>query len=87
MSSEYGWTSDEIFSLTMKEVDWRVKNIIDRKNLDATFEAKIHGVEIKAPKTSSDANDEEMKVTPEQQQAMDEAIEAAIARNSKRYGR
>lgn len=67
----------------MREIDWRIKAIIDRKNLDATFEAKIHGMELKMPKVSEEV--EEIKVSDKQQKAMDEAIKQAMARKKAEF--
>jgi len=47
LSSEYGWTTDYIFSLTAKETSWRIEKINKRLRSDFELAVKLHKFEIK----------------------------------------
>lgn len=65
----------------MREVDWRLRTIIDRSNLERVFTAKIHGVELNIPKVIKESKGE-VKVTKDQEQAMEQAFKAAKIRKA-----
>ena len=70
----------------MKEVDWRLKSIMDRRNLDMRFQASIHGVEVKTPRFETE-NAEPIKIDDKQEEALKRAQQEAESRMRKRYGR
>lgn len=81
LSSEYGWSTEYIWSRTMKEIDWRVRSILERKNLSMKFDAQIHGMEIKVPVTDVGP----VETTKEQDLAIQQAFNARKAnRNGNR---
>lgn len=84
-SSEYGWKTEDIWKLTMREVDWRLRAMLNRKNLEKSFTALLHDKEIKIPKLNQEDN-KPIKVSKEQEVAMEQAIEQAIARKKMQYG-
>lgn len=49
LSSQYGWTTDQIFERTMHELDWRLKYINERMADELKLQAKLHGLEYKEP--------------------------------------
>lgn len=64
----------------MREIDWRIKSIIARRNLDMKFEAQLHGAEIKIPKPES--NSKPIEMTKDEEQAMEQAFADAKLRKS-----
>jgi hypothetical protein len=46
-SHEYGWKTEDVLRLTMKEVSWRLDAITQRKKSDLQLQAKLHGLEYK----------------------------------------
>ena len=81
LSSEYGWKTEYIMNRPIKEIKWRVKEIGKRKNNDREFIMKINGipVEKKAEKP--------VKLTKDQERAMELALQRAKERKAKEYGR
>lgn len=47
ISSEYGWSTDQIFSISLREVNWRIDEINKRKQAAHKLEAALHGMELK----------------------------------------
>lgn len=86
ISSEYGWTTSQIWAMTMREVDWRIKAIINRTNLSNKFEALLHDKEMKIPDVKK-KKEEPIQVSKEQENAMAKAIEAAKQRKAREYGK
>jgi len=70
----------------MREVDWRITSIIDRKNLDRTFNAQLHGCEINAPRVK-ERSGKVAKLSDEEEEAMSAAIEQAMLRKAKQHVR
>lgn len=69
----------------MREVDWRLRAILNRNNLEKAFDAQVHDKELKLPRVKKEKN-VEIKVTKEQEDAMAKAIEAAKLRKAREYG-
>jgi len=84
ISSEYGWSTEYILTRTMREVEWRVRSIIDRKNLEKSFHAKLSGFDISIPRLKEEKVQE---FSDKEEVAMQEAIERAKQRKAKEYGR
>lgn len=84
MSSEYGWTTEYCLSLTRKEIAWRIEKIVNRRNTNIQFEAKIHGMEVNVPKIEVI---EETKLTEEQKEVSELARINALNRIAKRFNR
>lgn len=72
MSAEYGWTTEEILKITMKEVSWRLEAIAERRSGDNEFNAAIHGVKLKG------GGQKAVKLSNEQQEKIDKAIKARM---------
>ena len=70
----------------MREIDWRIKNIVKRNNQSIEFEAKIHGIEIKAPKINV-SSVEKVELNESQAEAIALAQLEAKKRIGKRHGR
>jgi len=68
----------------MKEIDWRIRKIINRENMEKKFNAKLHGMDLKIPKIEKE---KEIELSPKQENALSEAIERAKLRKAKQYGR
>lgn len=85
MSFEYGLTIDEISKMTMREVDWRLKKMAKRKNLQYKFEASLHGLELKIPET--EIENKKIKVTPEQEISIQKAQQKSLERKRLKYGK
>lgn len=82
LSHEYGWTTEYVWSRTMREIDWRIRYILERKNLSMKFDAQLHGMEIKIPKHH---DVEPVETTKEQDMAIQQAFNARKAKqNGKR---
>lgn len=69
LSSEYGWTTKEILSLTSREITWRVKSIHERKQLQVELDAALHGIPMK-----SSVQKEEVKLDEKQEANLDKVI-------------
>lgn len=69
LSAAYGWTTEYIWTRTMREITWRLMAIQEREFQDASFQAKIHGAELARP------------LDMEQPKRLDEATEDAIAKH------
>lgn len=69
----------------MREIDWRLRAILDRKNLEKSFEALVHDKEMKV-KSLKREKIEPVKLTEAQERAMELAIEQAKERKAKQYG-
>ena len=83
LSHEYGWTTEQILSLTWSELDWRLKEISKRHDYDRRFNASLHGVNLKPSVTGSKNNSKPVKLTKEKQLAIDKAISESQKRISK----
>lgn len=83
LSSEYGWTTEDILNLTQREISWRLNKIIDRKNSRDKFNAKIHGFDIKIP-SNSNTN---IQLSEEDNRAIENALKEAKIRKASQYGR
>lgn len=81
ISSEYGWKTEYIWSKTMREIDWVIRAIVDRNNLDKSFHAKLHNMEINIPKTMP-KEASKTKITEDQEKAMERAYREAKARKA-----
>lgn len=65
----------------MKEIDWRIRAIIDRTNLSKSFQARLHNMEINIPKTVTQSP-AKVETTIDQDNAITQAFEAAKARKT-----
>jgi hypothetical protein len=81
LSNEYGWTTKQILSITMKELDWRLRAITKRSENNIRLEASLHGCELNLPSAEAAVD----KPTQEQDEAMQAALKRAQER--KRHGR
>lgn len=70
----------------MREVDWRISSIIDRRNLERVFTAKLHGCEIDAPRAKVESA-KVAGINKSQEAAMEDAIKKAELRKARQYGR
>jgi hypothetical protein len=61
----------------MKETDWRINAIINRRNLDLEFNASIHGMKLKTQKVGKL---EPITISKEQEIAIEKAMESAKLR-------
>jgi len=61
----------------MKEVDWRIKSILDRRNMRMELEASLHGKTIKSKRLTEVVP---MKIDKDKDNMIKKAHEAAIAR-------
>lgn len=70
----------------MREVDWRIRSIVDRNNHRNKFNAILHDKEIKTGRVSKDDR-KKTGLTEAQENAMDKVIEEKMAReaNGKQY--
>jgi len=50
LSSEYGWTTNDILKLTMREVSWRSEAIHTRQIDNYKLDAQLQGHELKLDK-------------------------------------
>lgn len=75
ISSEYGWTSEQTLDLTAKELSWRIGAIVNRQNRALSFDAKLHGMNLKVPEESID-----IQLTEDQEAAIQKARLEAIQR-------
>lgn len=83
-SSEYGWQTNYILELTIREISWRIKSINKRNKQDVNFQLMIRGL----PKIEDPGEKPEpKKVDPSKQAAMDQAIKEARERKAREYGR
>lgn len=78
LSSEYGWTTEYILSRTIKEINWRMDAINDRRENQLKFEAKIHNFEIK---------NQPKDLKPIELKGMDKHKTMALNRIRKRHGK
>ena len=69
MSHQYSWSTDYCLSLTLKEIDWRVNQIVTRLDGETKFNASLHDKEIKTK--SSDGFDD---LTDEQEALLDQQL-------------
>ena len=70
-TSEYGWDTNKILGLTLKEVSWRLSAIHDRKMQDLKTSASLHGCELKQ-------SEQTVKAAKGSQAKLSEKEEAAI---------
>ena len=82
LSSEYGWDDETILSLTMRKVEWRVRKIIERKNLNMKFEALLHDKEVKETERKEVVQEE---LDEDKKELLDAALNAAKARKQKEW--
>lgn len=80
ISSEYGWTTDQIMNLTFHEINWRVETIVKRKNAKAKFEMSIHGMNY-----GEVEQEKHVPLTPKQQKDHDKALSEAMERKAKEW--
>lgn len=73
--------------MTMREVDWRIRSILDRRNMSMKYEAALHGKEIKAPQHTKKKEKVEVKLDEKQLKALEKAQKEAQERLRKRHGR
>lgn len=72
----------------MREIDWRLRAIADRKNLERSFQGSLHGREMTTPRFDTNSNNEvKVKVTEKQLSAIEKAQEEAEKRIKARNGR
>lgn len=75
LSSEYGWKTDYIFSLTVYEIKWRLNKIGKRINSKREFEMAIHGI-----KTDSKEEVKPVKMDDKDKKIHDHALNQAMKR-------
>lgn len=85
MSSEYGWSTDYILTRTLFEIDWRIRSINKRVDNDINFQLAIRGIPVS--KKTGEKKEKNKKLTPEQEMAMEIALERAKKRKAEEYGR
>lgn len=72
--------------MTMREVDWRIRSIVDRSNLERVFTAQLHGCEVDAPKVKKETK-KMTEINNNQEKAMEAAIKQAKIRKARQYGK
>jgi len=65
----------------MHEIRWRLDRMVNRNNQQVELDAKLHGLEVTTQKPAKVS-----EVDPEQQNAMDEALERTKQRKAAEYG-
>jgi len=68
----------------MYEIDWRLRKLINRGNIEKKFQAKLAGMDLKIPSIEAE---KPIEVTEEQESIMSEAIERAKLRKAREYGK
>ncbi len=75
-TNEYGWDTEKVLSITMKELFWRLDAIYARQSSRNTFEAGLHGVKLKE---SSIQSGEEIEVTQIQQDKINAQLKSRMS--------
>jgi len=83
LSKEYGWTTDYIFTRTLREIDWRIDAINKRTSQEINFQLTLNGFTPKSADTNGDEKTKELD--KDQQLAMDIALERAKQRKAKEW--
>ena len=68
----------------MRQVDNKIKSILNRKNLDMKFEAVLHDKEMKEPVVSK-ANNKKEQLSEDEKEIMDAALNLVISRKKKEW--
>ena len=68
----------------MRQVDNKIKSILNRKNLDMKFEAVLHDKEMKEPVVSKASNKKE-QLSEDEKEIMDAALNLVISRKKKEW--
>ena len=74
LSSEYGWDTEKVLSLTLRELFWRLDAINKRQSARNNFEAGLHGVRLKESTIQSD----DVSITQEQQEKINAQLKSRM---------
>ena len=79
ISSEYGWDTDKILTMTMRELSWRVEAIRERQSSDFKLDAQLHGHKVESENEKHVERTE--KLSDEGQAAIDAAFQERLKGN------